>query len=250
MKKSHILLYLLGWLPVAVYCLVFSIQIARDYLFQSPSSWSSASGFLPHMSDAYFPFFGMYIHLIGGFTINVIGILQILPFIRHRYPIAHQVMGNIYCLATLLASIGGNIFIYTTGCVGGRNMDIAFSIFGWIMFLFTLPTYYYARTKQFKQHRDFSIRLWAQGIASPMYRIWYFIAALCGYQFSSLEDYNRPLDKFFVWWFFVPNLIVAEMVIFYLHQAEKVSRSAIKSERLLQDDPSADEADREQGIAY
>ena len=95
-------------------------------------------------------------------------------------------------------------------------MDIAFSVYGWLLVGLAFATFYAAQKKRHLMHRNFAIRLWSQGIASLMYRLWYTVAQLLGYRFSTSLDFHRPLDEFMDWWFFVPNLVVAELVIFFL----------------------------------
>jgi hypothetical protein len=157
-----------------------------------------------------------------------VGLLQLFPFMRRKSTLwLHRVLGNFYILAALLTSLGGNLFIYTVpgGCVGGTNMSIAFSVAGWIMFLLAFATYYHASRRNITKHRDFAIRLWGQGIASLMYRIWYMLLGIfLGYEVAGFEDFHRPLDEFLDWWFFVPNLIITEAFVWYLHRRDSVAQ--------------------------
>jgi len=40
------------------------------------------------------------------------------------------------------------------------------------------------------------------------------MAVLCGYHYHA--DFMRPLDMAFDWLFFIPNMIIAELIILFL----------------------------------
>ena len=156
----------------------------------------------------------MYLHLWGGLIIMIIGLIQILPLLRtEKLFILHRIIGTMVCFISILTSIGGNIFIYTTGTVGGINMDIAFSIYGWLLFIFSLMAYIRARTNNRQAHKDWALRLWALIYASLFYRISYFMLSLCGYHVTNSSDFFRPIDELLDWWFFLVPLFVMEIYI-------------------------------------
>lgn len=198
----------------------FSLHIWHQYLLGSwESDWVAL---LPNLNELWYPAFGMFIHWCGGFVILVVGLVQILPITR-KHMLLHRCLGTIYVAAALVTSLGGNLFIYTTSkhLVGGRNMDIAFSTAGWIMFILAVMTYYHARAHDHVRHRDYAIRLWGQGIASLCYRFWYNVVAALGYAGpTQLADFHRPLDEILDWWFFVPNLLLTEAIVWHIHHRD------------------------------
>ena len=211
---------------LSAFSLMFAHRIVTGYITSDLSTWNAV---LPGMNELWLPAFGMYVHWIGGVVILVVGTIQLFPFMRRKgttMPL-HRFLGTLYTGAALITSLGGNLFLFTTtqGCVGGTNMTVAFSISGWVMFLLACATFYFARRGNVIQHRDFAIRLWGQGIASEMYRLWYMLLAmLFGYEFGrSVADYHRPVDEALDWWFFVPNLIVTEIVVWALHRRDRTA---------------------------
>ena len=206
---------------IAFMSVTFASKMCSSYLAADPSEWNAV---LPKMNEMWLPAFGMYVHWIGGVVILGVGLVQLFPFMRRKSTLwLHRVLGNLYVLAAIVTSLGGNLFIYTVpgGCVGGTNMSIAFSIAGWVMFFLAAATYYHARMHNVTKHRDFAIRLWGQGIASLMYRIWYMLLGIfLGYEVTGFEDFHRPLDEALDWWFFVPNLVVTEVVVWCLHRRD------------------------------
>lgn len=211
-KLIKYILMLCGYGALSVCVLIFSFIIADNYLFASPTTW--ANDILYNLGDLYLPAFGMYLHFWGGTIIMILGLIQILPVLRNdRLFILHRLIGTIICIFSIITSIGGNIFIYTVGTVGGMNMDIAFSVAGWLMFLFALMTYIKARCHDKASHKNWALRLWAMIYSSLFYRITYFMLFAFGYSFSTSSDFYRPLDEFLDWWFFVIPLFFMETYI-------------------------------------
>ena len=56
--------------------------------------------------------------------ILIIGLIQLFPFIRKERIIIHRILGNVYIFAAIVTGLGGNIYIYKQGCVGGVMMDV------------------------------------------------------------------------------------------------------------------------------
>lgn len=210
-----ILLYIL-WSFIVILSLFFAIRIMIWYLFISPTDWSKkTNNILPNLGNLYIPAFGMYLHFWAGCFVLILGLIVILPISR-KYIIVHRILGNMYVISCVLTSIGGNIFIYTTGTVGGINMDISFSIYGWLLFFCAIITYVQARRKIINSHKAWAIRLWALGLSSLFYRVSYTVLGICGYSLNSTKDFMRPLDMILDWWFFVVPLIIAEIYIRFL----------------------------------
>lgn len=206
---------------LTAFILFFAFDIARSYLFAPVSTWRDGmpAQLLPGLNEPFFPAFGMYLHWVGGFLISLIGSVQLFPWTR-KHILLHRMLGTVYIASSVLAFVGGQIFIFSHGCVGGTNMNIAFSAYGWTLLVCAGMTYYKARVHQRVAHRNWAIRLWSQGIASALYRVWLALLALCGYDIVRVEDFQRPLDQACAWWFFVPNLLVAELTIYALARAD------------------------------
>lgn len=209
---KNIILFL-GWCTVFFFSVMFALRISLWYLFTSPLEWAEmSSNLLYNLGNLYIPAFGIYLHFWCGFFILILGIVVILPITR-KYMIMHRTLGTAYIVLCILTSIGGNIFIYTTGTVGGINMDIAFSLYGWLLFGYAIITYIYARKKDITSHSRWAIRLWALGLSSLFYRLSYAVLELFGYMLTTPSDFYRPIDRILDWWFFIIPLVCAEIYI-------------------------------------
>lgn len=158
----------------------------------------------------------MAIHFLGGSFILIAGCIQLISSVRTKYPTFHHYVGYAYITSSILASVGGLVFILTHGCIGGAFMDIGFSVYGISMLVCAIYTAQYARQKDFVSHRAWAIRLFALGIGSWLYRVEYatqvvchIVGAYCGHTlvFTGWFDYMMDFA------FFVPNLLIAQLFI-------------------------------------
>jgi hypothetical protein len=139
---------------------------------------------------------------------------QLVKYIRKEYPIFHRWVGRCYIVASLIASIGGLVFICFRGSYGGRQANIGFGAYGVVFFVCGVCTYYYAVRKEFNTHKLWAWRLYSLSLASWMWRFdYYWIMALFGTTSAIHNDsYRGVFDYFQNWAFFVPNLIVVEII--------------------------------------
>lgn len=216
--------------------IIFIYHITISYLFSNPNDWlKPTGGLLPGLNQLYLPAFGMYIHWWGGLFILILGLFLILNISR-RYILIHRITGHLYCLACLITSLGGSIFIFSHGCVGGLNMNLAFGLYGLLLGCFTIITYvkarlicpdntirlrtldddddkYTNRYKQIQSHKQWALRLWTLGISSLIYRILYAIIIVSGYHIIKTTDFLRPFDLIWDWLFFLLPLTLTELYI-------------------------------------
>lgn len=96
---------------------------------------------------------GIGIHFAAGGLILILGCIQLLSSLRKKYPDLHRWLGRLYVLASILAAVGGLIFIFYKGTIGGLVVDIGFSGYGLLMLLCAVEAYRHARAGHFDQHR-------------------------------------------------------------------------------------------------
>lgn len=156
---------------------------------------------------------GIGIHFAAGGIILVLGCIQLIAYIREKFPALHRWLGRVYVLASLLTAIGGLLFIFIKGTIGGLIMDIGFAGYGLAMFVAAIETFRHARSKRFEQHRAWAIRLFALAIGSWLYRMDYGFWFLFTDGLGHSNTFQGPFDYFMDFFFYVPNLLVAEVFI-------------------------------------
>jgi len=156
---------------------------------------------------------GIGLHFAMGGIILLLGSIQLIEAIRVRYSAFHRWVGRIYVTSCLLAAIGGLVFIIMTGTIGGTVMDIGFSLYGLLMIVCGIETYRHAAAGRIEKHRAWALRLYALAIGSWLYRIdygfWFFLTDSLGH----LDTFKGPFDRIMSFFFYIPNLLVAEVFI-------------------------------------
>ena len=156
---------------------------------------------------------GIGLHFAAGGIILILGCIQLINSVRIKYPLLHRIIGRIYVIASIAAAIGGLVFIFSKGTIGGLIMDIGFAGYGILTFAAAIATIHFARAKNFEQHRAWAIRLFALAIGSWLYRMdygfWFMVTDRLGHN----SDFTGAFDYFMDFFFYLPNLLVAEIFI-------------------------------------
>lgn len=173
------------------------------------------NGVLPRLYEAETPAanLGIGLHFATGGIILALGCIQLIEAIRLRFPALHRWIGRVYVTASLLAGIGGLIFIFSKGTIGGTVMDIGFALYGVLMILAAVQTYRFARVRALEQHRAWALRLFALAIGSWLYRMDYGFWIMLTDAAGHADNFRGPFDRIMAFFFYLPNLVVAEFFI-------------------------------------
>ncbi|MFT5999979.1 MAG: putative membrane protein [Neolewinella sp.] len=209
---ARTLLGAIVWSSALIFGLYILVFYALAYVSGDTAQWNKV---LPGLYDAKNAgsTAGIAVHFLAGGIILVLGCLQLLPSVRNRYPLVHRLSGRVYVVACLLAAIGGLLFIALKGTIGGTVMDIGFTGYGVLMFLAAVQTIKFARGKDFKRHRAWALRLFALAIGSWLYRMDYGFYLGFGGEAGHTEDFTGWFDYFMAFWFYLPNLVVVEIIL-------------------------------------
>lgn len=160
------------WLSSALFGLYILAFYAGALADGGMEKWNDV---LPRLYEADSPAAnaGIGLHFAAGGIILVLGFVQLIAWIRMRFPAAHRWVGRVYVLASLLAGIGGLTFILVKGTIGGTVMDIGFGLYGALMIVSAAQTFRLARLGQMEAHRAWALRLFALAIGSWLYRMDY-----------------------------------------------------------------------------
>ncbi|MGE5106630.1 MAG: DUF2306 domain-containing protein [Sphingobacteriales bacterium] len=156
---------------------------------------------------------GIGLHFATGAVILLLGSIQLIETIRVRYPVFHRWVGRVYLLSSLLTAAGGLIFILVKGTIGGLVMDTGFSLYGILMLISGAATYRYAVTGRITKHREWALRLYALTIGSWLYRMDYGFWLQLTHGLGHAHNFEGPFDRLMSFFFFIPNLLVAEVFI-------------------------------------
>ncbi|CAN5231260.1 DUF2306 domain-containing protein [soil metagenome] len=205
-------LVLVTWISAAVFGLYIAAHYGGAVADGTMDRWNSS---LPRLFEAGSPAATSVIglHFAAGAVLLVLGPIQLIGAIRRKAPAVHHWLGRVYIGSAFAAGVGGLGYIFIKGTVGGPAMNIGFGLYGALMILASVQTLRHAMARRLDLHRAWAIRLFALAIGSWLYRIdygfWYLLAGAAGHTKSFDGWFDAVMDFFF----FIPNLMVAELVI-------------------------------------
>lgn len=206
------LLVLASWISGAIFA-AYIIGFFGGVAFRGEGArWNEA---LPDLYDsrAWLSTAAIGTHFLAGGVLLLLGPVQLFARIRSAFPAVHRWLGRLYVLSAGMAGLGGLGFIVGRGTVGGPLMDVGFGIYGALMVLCAVLAFTNARAGRYRQHRAWAIRLFALTIGSWLYRMEYgaWLALTGGVGME--RGFTGWFDAIMMFFFYVPNLFVAEMFI-------------------------------------
>lgn len=206
--------------------IVFAVYIAAFFggvaLGGAAERWNES---LPGLHDAGAPLAIAAIgaHFLAGTVLLLLGPVQLIARVRHAVPRLHRWLGRVYVVCAGLAGMGGLAFILMQGTIGGAVMDIGFGLYGGLMVLCAAMAFAHARAGRYQVHRAWAIRLFALTVGSWLYRMEYGTWFLLSGGIGVGPAFTGWFDALMAFFFYVPNLIVAEVLI----RARAIPRGAI-----------------------
>ena len=161
---------------------------------------------------------GIGAHFIAGGIILALGFIQFVERIRLRAPAVHRWLGRLYVAAAIVTGLGGTLYILLRGTIGGMVMDVGFGLYGLLTVLCAERTYHHARTRQWDAHRAWALRLLALALGSWLYRIEYGFWLMFTDGAGHTRDFHGPFDQVMAFFFFIPNLILVELMLRSAHR--------------------------------
>jgi hypothetical protein len=212
LRWSAISLVAVVWISAAIFGLYIVAFYFGAVFDGTLDQWNHD---LPRLHDPQNPSatIGIGLHFAAGTILLLLGPVQLIAPVRQRVPRLHRWIGRFYASAALLAGLGGLAFILLQGTIGGPAMNAGFFLYGALTVIAAVQTVRHARARRFEPHRGWAIRLFALVIGSWLYRMdygfWHMLAHAAGHT----HTFDGPFDVVMDFFFFVPNLIVAEAFV-------------------------------------
>jgi hypothetical protein len=152
-----------------------------------------------------------YIHVFTSIIVLLAGFTQFSRTIMTRYPRIHRIMGWIYFITVVFVS-GPAAMIMAWYANGHLPARISFTILAILWIGFTFLAGWFAIRRRFRLHGDFMIRSYALTLSAITLRAYTFISAFLPIDAKHIDIYIAT-----AWLSWVPNLIVAEILIYRRH---------------------------------
>ena len=156
---------------------------------------------------------GIALHMIAGAVLTFGAPLQALPIVRRRWPGLHRRFGYGLFVLAVATGLGGLVYITVKGTIGGWWMSLWFAIYGAAMIWTAVNTVYFALAKDLRRHFAWAVRLVVLAVGSWIYRMHYAIWFAATGGVASSEEFTGLFDQVQVVAFFVPYLLIAEIVL-------------------------------------
>lgn len=152
---------------------------------------------------------GIYTHVFAAVVALSCGPLQFSGWIRRRHPQIHRTIGRAYL--GIGVGLGGLAGLYmSVFAFDGLMVKLAFGSLA-VLWLFTgLRAYQAIRRGAIDEHRQWVIRNFSLTLAAVTLRIYLPLTMIAGIPFVHAYPY-------IAWLAWVPNLVVAELILTKLH---------------------------------
>ena len=147
-----------------------------------------------------------YVHIFFGGLALLIGWLQFIKKLRIRNIKLHRGIGKIYVVSVLISGICGLYIAFFS--TGGITSTVGFSSLALIWIISTFLGYKSIKNGKIKLHEDLMIYSYAACFAAVTLRFWLPILTIL------LDDFIFAY-RIVAWLCWVPNLLVAYLIINY-----------------------------------
>jgi uncharacterized membrane protein len=146
----------------------------------------------------------LWLHIAGAATALLVAPVQLLPWIRKRYPQVHRITGRVYVIGCLAGGTGG--FIVAFGSTAGPIATAGFALLAPTWIFVNIQGWRAAVARRFTDHRQWMLRSFSLTFGAITLRLYLAIGMAAGLPF--LEVYRAT-----AWISWLPNLILMELYL-------------------------------------
>ncbi|WP_283134712.1 DUF2306 domain-containing protein [Rhizohabitans arisaemae] len=172
-----------AWAALAVSAAGIALYSVPAYLTGDPTQSK-----IPINPDVALHYLSITIHALPASLLLLLGPLQFVPALRNRYGKLHRVVGRVYMVSVVIASVAA--ILAATFSVDGISVQVAFYLLT-AAWLYSLAQAYRAiRRGQIQLHRIWMIRNYALSFAAVLLRGFLILglAARSRYEWLTFDD--------------------------------------------------------------
>lgn len=156
--------------------------------------------------DVLFYKLAFFIHVYTAVFVIPAGFTQFSRYIRGSFPLIHKYVGRVYAFVVIFLA-GPSGFYMGVFANGGIAAQISFCLLSILWIYFTVLAVIRVKQGNIKSHREFLIRSFALTLSALTLRAWKYLLV---FAFQP-----RPMDVYQIvaWLGWIPNLIIAEIII-------------------------------------
>jgi hypothetical protein len=186
-----------------------------DYASWSALSAMGATAYVPG-DEAGNRFFGA--HALAAGIVALGGALQLMPFIRNRWPAFHRWNGRVFLVTVVALSLTGFWLVWVRGAAPSGLNSISTTINGVLILGFAALALRAALAKRFDIHERWATRLYLVSNAQ-----WFLRVGLFGYFVLNMALGRKPSmdDPFLTAWTFGCYLVPLAVAELYLRARDR-----------------------------
>lgn len=204
-----------SWGLMAFLAIGVAVAAIAPYTTLNSANFNNATA--RFAAESTLRYVGLFVHIFSGGIALILGPFQFLSKLRDRKPTLHRWMGRIYLLGVLFAGLSA--FIIAPGMISGLVGEFGLISLAVLWLSTGFMAYANIRAGNVDAHREWMIRNYALTFAAATLRLW--LGSLIATQLPFLQTkYAGDFEALFVevyrvvmWISWVPNLIVAEIIL-------------------------------------
>lgn len=149
-----------------------------------------------------------YTHISSSLFVLLIGVFQFVKQILKKHPVWHRFLGKTYIILTLTISAPSGL-IMSFYANGGSWARLSFVIVSALWWWYSYLAYKYAKEKNFRLHLANIYRSYSLTLSAITLRTYVFILPCI------MNLHGKDMYIFVSWTSWIPNLIIAELLIRY-----------------------------------
>jgi hypothetical protein len=150
-------------------------------------------------------------HALGAGIIAFGGALQLLPFIRNRFPTFHRWNGRLFLLTVTGLSLSGFYLTWLRNEPPSTLQGLSTSVNGVLILSFAALTLYNAMARNIASHQRWAMRLYLVSNAQWFVRIGVFSYFVINRMLGSEASFRDPFVAFWAWGCFLVPLAVLQL---------------------------------------
>jgi hypothetical protein len=153
-------------------------------------------------------------HLLAAAVLNLVGVLQLLPWLRQRFPGWHRGAGRVFMVLALVGVVSGLYMTWLRGSRLGDGSAFAVTLNGLLIVLAVAMAWRLAVQRRFAEHRRWAIRtfLLVSGVWMLRLGLMAWVLVNQGPR-GNTERLDGPFDLFCVFGCYLVPLAVAELYV-------------------------------------
>lgn len=150
-------------------------------------------------------------HALGAGIIALGGALQLIPWIRARFPTFHRWNGRLFLATVVVLSLSGFYLVWVRGSSPTRLDASGTSVNGVLILACAAAAYTTARRRDFRAHREWAMRLYLVSNGQWFLRIGVFAYFVASRAAGQTVNFSDPFFSFWKFGCFLVPLALLEL---------------------------------------